>query len=71
MEARSILIKADMVVGHLAPSCQAVTLLMGLFKCVMGGFVSGPFSFKVLGPRSEKDGTLGYCLGRLVKGGFW
>jgi hypothetical protein len=71
MEARSILIQADMVVGHLAPNCQVVTLPMGQFKCVMGRFASGPFSFRVIGLRSEKDGTLGYCLGRLVQEQFW
>lgn len=70
MEARSILIQADMVVGHLATSCQAVILLMGQFKCVMGGFASGPFSFRVIGLRSEKDGTLGFDLQRLAKEGF-
>jgi hypothetical protein len=71
MELQSFLIQADTVVGHLGPSCQVVTLLLGQFKCVMGRFASGPFRFRVIGLRSEKDGTLGYCLGRLVKEGFW
>ena len=71
MEARLILIKADMVVGHLATSFQVIILLIGLFKCVMDGFASGPFSFRVIELRSEKDGTLGFDLQRLAKEGFW
>ena len=71
MELQSILIQADTVVGHLGPNCQVVPLLTGQFKCVMGRFASGPFSFRVIELRSEKDGTLEYCLGRLVKEGFW
>jgi hypothetical protein len=70
MVVRPVLIQAGRAVGRWVMSCRAAILIRGLFRCLMGGFVNEPFSFTVLGLRSEKYGTLGFCLGRLAKEGF-
>ncbi len=70
MVVRPVLIKAGKAVARWAMSCRVAILIRGLFRCLMGGFVKDPFSFTVLGLRSEKDGTLGFCLGRLAREGF-